>query len=466
MPLLRHASVLATLLAAVVPLAGCRSAPAPLDPRSVEAGDHAFQPPAAAQAPATDPAPDAGPAAPRPASAEELLRKEELTLAEVLAIVDARNPALAAARKGIDLATAQIWDARLYPNPSLELALEDFKTKDRRAFDHAKRLVGVGLPVVVSGRIAAATRVAEKEREIAAIDFVWRRREILTDAKRAFLRLLAARRNLELTRETRAIAADLQRVATERYQVAAIPLMEVLKADVNLARAETDVQVAAKDAAVALSALHALLGDNDLATERFAGILAARFDAPALDALRAAATVSHPLLESARLARESAELRLEQARTERIPDPELQVAVGQDGDGDSLAQAGVQVPLPLFNRNQGRIAAAEVKIRQAELELRAAENDLVRRLAESYREFVAAQERARAYGEEILPKAQQALELTHEGYRQGKFGYLDVLDAQRTLAEAKTAYTAALADLNLTVADLEKLAGARLTPAK
>lgn len=320
--------------------------------------------------------------------------------------------------------------------------------------------------VVVSGRLGAATRVAEKEREVATLDYVWRRREILTDAKRAFVSLLGARRTLALARETRAIAADLQRVATERYNVAAIPQMEVLKTDVNLAGADTNVKVAEKNATVALKALHALLGNVDLPTEKFSGDLAANFSPPTLEALRADVANSHPLLEGVRRARESAELQLEQARAERFPDTELEVTVGRDGENDSLAQAGIAVPLPLFNRNQGKVAAAEVKIRQAELKLRATENDLVRRLGEAYRELMTAQARVSAYGAEILPKAQTTLELTTEGYRQGKFGYLDVLDAQRTLAEAKLSYATALSELNLAAAELEKLAGVRLEAAK
>jgi cobalt-zinc-cadmium efflux system outer membrane protein len=81
---------------------------------------------------------------------------------------------------------------------------------------------------------------------------------------------------------------------------------------------------------------------------------------------------------------------------------------------------------------------------------------------ESYRTFGAAQDRVRVYQEEILPKAQKALDQTNEGYRLGKFGYLDVLDAQRTLADSTKALTAALADLNLAASDLETLTGMRL----
>ena len=67
------------------------------------------------------------------------------------------------------------------------------------------------------------------------------------------------------------------------------------------------------------------------------------------------------------------------------------------------------------------------------------------------------------YRETILPKAQKALEQTDEGYKAGKFSYLDVLDSQQTLAEARIAYVSALWDLNRLAAELEKVTGTRLT---
>ena len=74
------------------------------------------------------------------------------------------------------------------------------------------------------------------------------------------------------------------------------------------------------------------------------------------------------------------------------------------------------------------------------------------------------QDRAAIYQDEILPKAEKALSQTSEGYRLGKFGALDLLDAQRTFADAKVASLAALSDLNLAATELEKLTGTKLEP--
>jgi cobalt-zinc-cadmium efflux system outer membrane protein len=433
------------LLLLLLVSAGCGGAPDPLPWLEVDSGDRRYQAPA-----------ESG------QTSKAVLDKEELGLQDVLMLADVLNPTLAAERKTIDIATAAIWDAKLYPNPTLIAQIEEFPTKGGGSLGDSKRVAGLGLPIVVSGRIGAATSLAEKEREVAAIHYVWRRREILGDVQRAFVALLAARQHAALARETRDLAKSFQAVTDERFKAQAVPEMELLKSAVNLSKAEIDVKLAEKDAGIALKALHAAIGNADFPKEKFAGDLGFRFTSPSLEALRGQVTLAHPLLELATRRKEAAELDLDVARSERIPDPSLEILGGRSVEDDTILEVGVSIPLPLFNRNQGRVAAAEARIRKSEFELDAARNDLLKRLNEAYQTFVVAQDRVGVYRDDILPKAQRALTQTDEGYRQGKFSFLDVLDAQRTLAEARIASSAGLADLNLSVAELEKLSGTRL----
>ena len=61
--------------------------------------------------------------------------------------------------------------------------------------------------------------------------------------------------------------------------------------------------------------------------------------------------------------------------------------------------------------------------------------------------------------EELLPGAQQAFDAAQTGYLDGKFGYLEVLDTQRTLSEAKSRYLDVLAAYHKAAADVERLTG-------
>jgi len=435
-------------LLVVLGAAACR-APEPLRLPEIEQGDRAF----------TAPAP-----APRQTTLDALLGQEALTLEEVLLIADQANPELASARKDIDLATAAIWDARLYPNPELIAEVEDYRTGSGATLGETERTLGVAVPLVLSGRIAAAGSAADKEREVAALRFVWRRREILSGVKRAFWNLLASRRAAELARETRDLARAFHEVTAQRFEAQAIPEMELLRAAVNLAKAGNDVKLAGKEAAVALKTLHTLMGQPDLPMERFTGELGTRFRAPSVELLREELLRTHPLLEAAVKTKEAARHRVDLARRERFPDPELRVAMGLDPEDHTIVEGGLSFPLPLFNRNQGRIAAAEIQVRKAEDWVQAVRNDLLLRLTETHQTFAVSQDRVATYRDEILPKAEKAVAQTTEAYGLGKLPYLDVLDAQRTLAEARIAYVTALSELNAAVTDLERLIGARLEP--
>jgi len=431
-------------------LAGC-SGPLPRPIHEIEAADRRFAPPSP-------------PPAARPSPAEEILKKEAFTVDDAVAVADAMNPELAAARKDVDLAGAAILDAGLYPNPSLLLNAEDYRTKDGSTIGRMQRSAGVSVPLVVGGRIGAATRLAEKEREVATANYVWRRREILSNVRRAFAETLAARRTAELARESRDLARQLRDVTDQRFQAQAVPETEPLKAAVSFAKAEIDLKLAEKDAVNAIKSLHALMGNVDLPTEKLAGDLAAKFAVPDLEALRGQVAAGHPLLAAAAKEREAAELQLAHARAEAVRDIDFEIVAGRDPEDDAIVEGGFRIPIPLFDRNQGKIMAAEIRIRQAGLEIQAVKTDLIRRLAEAHRDVTTAQDRVGVYQAEILPKAEKAMAQTNEGYRLGKFGQLEVLDAQRTLAEARIAYATALAELQFAAVELEKLTGIRMEP--
>ena len=427
--------------------AGC-GAPAPLALQDLDDTDRRFVQPPRADA---------------PQAIDDLLKKDSLTLEDVLLVADLMNPTLAVERKNIDLGAAEIWEASLYPNPSLVLEVEDYATRGG-SFGNSHRTAGVRLPVVISGRIGAATSLAEKKRDAAAVQYVWKRRQILTEVKRAFVSVLAARRSVELMRETRDLAKTIHDVTDERFKAQAVPEMELLKAAVQLAKAESDLKLLEKDLRVSVKVLHSLMGSVDFPKDKFTGDLHTQFTTPSFEALRGQVTTVHPLLVAAAKAKEAAEFQLSLAEAERTPDLGVAVAGGKDADGETILEGGIEIPLPFFNRNQAKIAASETLIRQAELRMQAVRNDLILQLTTLYGEFAAAQERVGVYKDEILPKSQKALDQTAEGYRLGKFKHLDVLDAQRTLAEARIAFAAALTDLNKSATDLELITGTILEP--
>ena len=120
------------------------------------------------------------------------------------------------------------------------------------------------------------------------------------------------------------------------------------------------------------------------------------------------------------------------------------------------------MPLPLFNRNQGRLLEARQRLAQATESQKHATIYVLSALAETYQILASSYTEAATLKANILPGAIDAFEATKEGYLQGKFNYLDVLDAQRTLFEAKNRYIEVLVAYHRAFADVKRLTGERV----
>jgi cobalt-zinc-cadmium efflux system outer membrane protein len=381
-------------------------------------------------------------------------------LRRLLALTDRSNPDLVAERKGIDVATAAIWQAQLYPNPTALGEVEEFRLGGNSRYDSTRR-VGVRIPVVIGSRLRAARTAAEAQRDVEVLQYLWKRNEILLDVRRAYVTLVAARRRRAVAVTVRDLAAGLVDTARARQAAQVAAESEVLRAEVDLGRADSDIEAATREIEAAKRVLVAAVGAEVPATILDGGSLAAAFEVPTWDALRAL-TPNHPLVAIARSAVVAARHRIDQARAEAVPDLDVSVAAGENGAGDGFADVGVSIPIPVNDSNQARVAAARARHGQAVARVEAARRDVERRTAAIYRDFVTAEERTRRYRTEILPTAEKALQQTREGYEVGKLTYLDVLDARRTLSDARVAHVDALAELNLAAQELESFLCVRL----
>ena len=120
---------------------------------------------------------------------------------------------------------------------------------------------------------------------------------------------------------------------------------------------------------------------------------------------------------------------------------------------------GVSFPLLFFDRNQGGIREARARLAKAEHERRAAEVRVLTALSDAYQRLTSAATGVAVLQNEVLPAAEQAFQATQEGYRQGKFGFLEVVDAQRSFFETRGQYLEALATYHKAVAEIERLSG-------
>jgi cobalt-zinc-cadmium efflux system outer membrane protein len=130
--------------------------------------------------------------------------------------------------------------------------------------------------------------------------------------------------------------------------------------------------------------------------------------------------------------------------------------------GDYAFIVGMSLPIPLFDRNQGGVRGARYRLAQTEHQAKTARVRVMTALLEAYEAMASARAEAAAFKNEIVPAAGQAFEASRRGYRQGKFAYLEVLDAQHTFAQANARLLDALARYHRAVALVESLVGTGL----
>lgn len=397
-----------------------------------------------------------------PASAQNT-PPSDLTLPQALELALTHNPELAAAAAEVQIKAGNHRQAGLRPNPELSLELENFAGQgELRGTENAETTLQLSQLVELGGKRSQRLQLAAREQAIADQELLGQRLELTAATRKAFVQLLAAQQGLTLAEEQVRLAEGVFATVEARVEGGKVPAVERQRAEVALAVARS----AAVQAGLALSgarqALSLQWGGAEPLNPKAVGTLDALPELPALTILTARLAQSP---EAVRWQQEAAvnQARVGLARASAVPDLTLSLGLRQFQQSDDTAMlAGVSLPLPLFDRNQGGIAAAGAALNQNRYRQQAALARSRTALANSHAALVAAHGQARVLREQVLPAAQRAFEAAELGYQVGKFDYLTVLDAQRTLFEVREQYLEALTAAQLALAELDRLAPAPL----
>lgn len=386
-----------------------------------------------------------------------------LTLAMAIRRAFLSNPGLRAAGRDLDIAAGQRLQAGTTPNPELSYLSEGVK-KDART-----TTVQINQAIELGGKRGARIALAEREREVASADLVSYRSALRADVVTAFFDVLAAQERLLLAQATQELSQKVTGVAARRVIAGKISPVEETRARVAEASTKIELSQAANDLALAKRRLAATWGSS----ETFLGAV----EAPAM--AHGANPTTDELLSHLPAAPQVARARLEIDRQKALAEiersrryPDLTVSLGSKRDeliGQRQTVVGLAIPLPLFDRNQGNLVSALRRTDKARDELLSVENKLSAELAQASLRLKAAASELVILRDEILPGAQSAYAAGTRGFEAGKFSFLDVLDAQRTLFQAKTQYVRALGESHRAAADIERIVGnveqhGRLTP--
>jgi len=359
-----------------------------------------------------------------------------LTLETALALATAQNPTLSAARIEVDASEGGITQARVIPNPEVSVQMEDTRPATRATTGQ------VNLPIELGGKRSARIGAAERAREVAQAQLGTTQADLRASVIGAFFNVLVAQERVRLAAGSVDIATRGANAAARRVAAGKISPVEETKAQVELANAQIEHAEAEAALVQARQSLSTLWGNSSPRFSEADGNLDALPARPGAVTLRQSLDSAPALLASEReLDRRQAVINVERSR--QYPDVTLSVGAKRDNgapERGTFPVLGVAIPLPLFDRNQGNIYTAIRQADKAADELRATRLRLDHDLQQASAQLEISRSSALTLRETVLPAAERALRAASQGFEAGKFNYLDVLDAQRTLFQARIRY--------------------------
>lgn len=390
--------------------------------------------------------------------------KPTLSLTQAISRAVAASPKLEAAASSIAAAAGTEQQTKLYPNPTGSVQLENFGgAGPASGFSATETTVGISQLIELGGKRAARQSAALAGRQAAEVDAAAAKLDLAKDVTVAYSQAVAAQDGVSIALETEAAARQVLADVSRRVAAARDPLFQRSKAQVAYSSSMAARQVAELNRTAALQRLARFWGAQTV-EERLTDQNVAQADRPQPLAAYEARYRSAP--DFARFERLSemraAELRLAEANA--VPDVTASTGVRQTaGIGGVTFLAGISVPIPILNQNQGEIARAQAELRKVAQDRRQWEIERTQALIAAWTSWQSAWQEANSIRDQSLPQSETAYQQALAGYRSGAFEYLEVLDAQRSFFEQKSNYIAVLARLQTARAETERLAPSEQT---
>ena len=377
-----------------------------------------------------------------------------ISLNEALRVAIENNPELATANWEVSISQGERTQAGLLPNPELSWDVEDTRSDTRTT------TVQLTQPIELGGKRGARIELAERGIDAASVKVEQAHNALRAEVIQAFYGTLLAKLRVDLAAESLALAERGVSIAEGRVRAGGASPIEANRASVLRSEVRLELKRATAEWESSRVRLKAAMGTGaSVEAVLPVGEASSVPTAPALPALlRGLAATPDMRLAELAIAQQEASFGLEKAQ--RIPDVNLSVGSQYSAaDRERVNVLGISMPLPLFNRNQGNVYAAARRADQA----RDARNATLLRMQTTVQQTVdawrTASDEIASFNNDILPAAQRAVESTSRGFEMGKFAFIEVLDAQRTLISARHQYVAALGSATEAWVQIERLYG-------
>lgn len=393
-----------------------------------------------------------------PAAAQETV--PALSLHEAIKAALEKSPAMGSKTAQTEAMKAATSKAGALPNPELSVEAENIGGNGPyEDFDRAEITYGMSQLVELPGKRSGRSNVAGSEEQKSVYERDAARLDLIRDVVTGYAAVVAAEENLSVLKEERDLASNVYESVAAKVDAGKEPPIQKNKAAIELSSSHIALERAERSRNTARATLTNIMGGGLTGFTVSADTLP-DMQQPQGIASYAAMLETTPdvMVFDAAIQAAQSNLSLEKANT--VPDPTINVGVRDFREDDEQAfLAGVSFPIPVFDANRAGVRRAGHEYNAAMLDKAQAKLSAETELARSYEGFANAYREHQVLKETVLPGAKEAFDVAREGYNAGKFGYFEVLDAQRTLFEARKQSIQTMLDYYRELAVIDRLTG-------
>ena len=288
-------------------------------------------------------------------------------------------------------------------------------------------------------------RLTSSERDLAKWDYEAKRLDVFAEVTKAFIDTVAKQERAKLAENLVRLAVQSYNTVVERVQAGKVSPIDEKKSSAALSLTRLEFERARHILEASKKLLSATWGSSSPLFKKAEGQLILDASLPPFENFRQNLEKNPDLARwASEFEQRKSAVALEEAN--RLPDLSLAGGVRRLNEFDETAYLfGVSLPIPFFNQNQGAVREAKNRLLKSEMEQKVAVLRVHSNLTEAYQRLSSSFVEATTLKNEVLPALQDAFASVQEGYRFGKFGYLDVQDTQRIFFESNNQYIEALA---------------------
>ena len=385
---------------------------------------------------------------------------EELTLEQCLTLALQQNPLLLSSLDLYQASLARVNQAKALAQPSLDYD-NDMQPKFFNLKDTAETYLGISQSLEFPGKRMLRGKIATMESQELLQEIELLRLDIIFLVKEAFYDLLLAQEKQQYAEQDLELAQDFLKKAELKFSAGDVAKVEVLRAQVEASKAANEVRVAQNEVRLGSARLNFLLARKKYDPLKIRGALKRPPSNTDLDTLIQRALAIRPELKRVNTSLQREGLIKKQAYMGYLPDFDLSVSKHWlEGEGN-FWDFTLSVPLPLFfwQPIKGEVAEAEANIASLLKEAEYVRNTITLEVEEAHMNALTAQNQIVLFEEEIITQAEEVYNMFLFSYQEGEIGSIELIEARRTLLEARKSYADALYNHGVALAALEKSIG-------